>query len=287
MLLGKSVYHVNQGPGALYSKNRVEGYYNDLTEKVTRFGLADATVPKTTIDTGETLYFPIAIFQYGIGAYDLYLQSQDRKYLDKAIACAEWAVENQQEDGSWVTFAFEDPAHPYSSMAQAEAISLLIRINITTKDSKYLSAAANAKNFMLKPLKDGGTTEYVGDDVYLYEYTNQPLILNGWIFSIWGLYDYWKHTGETEVKHIMDRTINALINRLDDYDAGYWSKYDMGERLCSPFYHQLHISQLKVLYDLFGDETFLQTAQKWEAYQKSFWKRKKAFVIKALQKIKE
>lgn len=35
MLVGRSVEHVNQSIGKVYSKNEIRGYYNDLTEKVT------------------------------------------------------------------------------------------------------------------------------------------------------------------------------------------------------------------------------------------------------------
>lgn len=35
MLLGKSVEHVHQGEGKVYSKDEIKGYYNDLTKKVT------------------------------------------------------------------------------------------------------------------------------------------------------------------------------------------------------------------------------------------------------------
>lgn len=187
MLLGKSVYHVNQKEGTIYSKTEIRGYYNDLTEKVSRFGRDDNKVPTTIVDNGEEVYFSIAIFQYGLGAYDLYLKSGDNNMLEKAISCADWAVENQQKDGGWCTFAFENSKNPYSSMAQGEGISLLLRAHISTGEYKYLKAADLAKDFMLLPVDLGGTTRYVGEDIYLYEYTHEPLILNGWIFSIWGL----------------------------------------------------------------------------------------------------
>ena len=77
MLLGKSVYHVHQGPGTMYSKTEVAGYYNDLTEKVLRFGTDEELVPRTTVDTGETIYFSIAVVQYGLAAYDLNLQTKE------------------------------------------------------------------------------------------------------------------------------------------------------------------------------------------------------------------
>ena len=141
--------------------------------------------------------------------------------------------------------------------------------------------------FLLRPLSEGGVCEYSGDEVYLYEYTNLPLVLNGWIFSIWGLYDLYKYTKEENLKPILDRTIATLKRSLPSFDMKYWSKYDAGKCVASPFYHSLHIAQLRVMYKLFGGEEFSEYAQKWEKYQNSFWNPKRAFIKKALQKVFE
>lgn len=286
MLAGKSISHVNQGVGTCYSKTEVAGYYNDLTEKVTKDD-PDILVPQYYVDTGEKIYFSIGVFQYGLAAYDLYLKTGEDIYKRKLLACADWAVDNQQEDGGWVTFAYKNPKQPYSSMAQGEAISLLIRAHIVTHEEKYLLSANRAKDFMLKPIPDGGTTGYENGEVLLYETTCNPVILNGWIFSLWGLYDYVKYTDDGSVKDVLAATLASLKKRLPNFDTKYWSKYEDGNRICSPFYHQLHISQLRVMYDLFGDEIYKEYADKWEAYQKSFWKPKRAFVKKVLQKMFE
>lgn len=286
MLAGKSISHVNQGVGTCYSKTEVAGYYNDLTEKVTRDD-PDILVPKYHVDTGEEIYFSIGIFQYGLAAYDLYLKSGEDTYKKKLLACADWAIENQQDDGGWVTFAYENPEHPYSSMAQGEGISMLIRAHIVTGDERYMSAVRKAKEFMLKPISDGGATDYKDDDVYLYECTQDPLILNGWIFSLWGLYDYSKYIEDDRVKVVLNSTLKSLKKKLPEFDIGYWSKYEDGKRICSPFYHKLHIAQLRAMYDLFGDEIYKEYADKWEKYQNRWLNRKRAFIKKAWQKVFE
>ena len=102
MMAGKSISHVNQGIGTCYSKTTVAGYYNDLTEKVTKDD-PGVLVPKYHVDTGEEIYFSIGVFQYGLAAYDLFITTHDEVYKNKLIACANWAVENQQKDGGWVT----------------------------------------------------------------------------------------------------------------------------------------------------------------------------------------
>ncbi len=286
MLTGQSISHVNQGVGTCYSKTEVKGYYNDLTEKVTRDD-PNILVPKYHVDTGEEIYFSIGVFQYGLAAYDLYLKTNEEKYKEKLLACSDWAVKNQQEDGGWVTFAFENPQHPYSSMAQGEGVSMLIRAYIVTNDEKYLKALRLAKEFMLKPIEDGGTTRYIGNDIFLYECTHDPLILNGWIFSLWGIYDYCKFTKDKDVAKVLEITLNSLKNKLPQFDIKYWSMYEDGKRICSPFYHKLHVAQLRAMHDLFGDEIYKIYADKWEKYQNSFWKPKRAFLTKVAQKVFE
>lgn len=286
MLSGKSIFHVNQGVGTCYSKKEVKGYYNDLTEKVTKDN-PDILVPKYHVDTGEEIYFSIGIFQYGLASYDLYLKTGEDIYKKKLLACADWAVENQEKNGGYITFAYKNTEYPYSSMAQGEALSLLCRAYFLTKDEKYIKAAKKAKDFMLKEIKDGGTALTKGDEIYFYEATFMPLVLNGWIFSLWGIMDYCRTVSDSGAEEIFLKSLNTLKKKLPDFDIGYWSKYDDGKRISSPFYHKLHIAQLKVMYDLFGDDIYKKYADKWENYQKSFFKPKKAFVKKALQKIFE
>lgn len=249
MLRGKSVHHVLQDEGKVYSKTEVMGYYNNLTEKVTCFGRTDNSVPLSRVDSGEEMYFPIEIFQYGLASYDLYLGNKDENMFEKVISCADWDVNNQQSDGGWITFAHENSEKPYSAMAQGEGISLLIRAYIATGEQKYVDCAEKAKDFMIKPIEQGGTANYEGEDIYLLEYMYEPLVLNGWIFSLWGLRDYYIFTKDGRTKEVFAAALKTLEKTLQYFDNGYWSKYDIEKRICSPFYHSLHIAQLNVMYN--------------------------------------
>ncbi len=287
MLLGRSSYHVNQNEGMIYSVSEIKGYYNNLTEKITRFGYNDNRVPSTINDNGKELYFSIAIFQYGLGAYDLYLMNNNHSMLEKTIACAEWAVINQQPDGGWITFLYENPLHPYSSMAQGEGISLLLRTYIATGKIKYVEAAKKAYQFMIRPLAEGGTTKYDGDDIYFYECMENPLILNGWIFSIWGVLDYYKFFRDEKSKYILTSSIKSLRNKLSDFDIKYWSRYEDGKSICSSFYNKLHIAQLRVMAEITGEYIFKKYADKWNVNQHKWINRMRAFIKKASQKLFE
>lgn len=288
MLTGKSILHVDQPIGRVYCKNEIKGYYNDLTQKVLKSNLNKGELPKTEKENGKYIEFPIAIFQYGLGAYDLYLMGKEEKYLKIFSNTIKWTINNQLNNGGWEAFKYESPENPFSSMAQGEGASLLIRGYKQFGDQQYLEAAKKAIYFMVKKIEESGTTQYYNNEIYLKEFANEPVVLNGWIFSIFGLYDYLLvNKEEQKIKEIYNATIKTLIKELNQFDLKYWSKYDIKNKVASPFYHHLHIQLLRVLNDLTGEEIFEKFAKKFEFYEKNKIYKTKAFCIKAIQKIKE
>lgn len=286
MLTGKSIMHVNQDLGKYFSPGELKGYFNDLTEKVLRDPetLKAKTIPMSSDEKAGKVYFPIAIFQYGIGAYDLYIGTREEIYKDQFMRCVDWAIKNQEEIGAWNNFGFVQAEAPYSSR---EGCSLLLRAYKETGNVIYLTAATKAIDFMLLPIEKGGTAEFLNEEIILHEYTNKPAILNGWIFSFFGLYELSLILKDKRYKELVEISICSLKNHLNEFDLGYWSKYDMGKMISSPFYHKLHIAQLKALVMIFGDLAFSEILVKFEKYQRSWWNRKRAFIKKAWQKIKE
>lgn len=290
MLSGKSIWHVNQDIGKVFSINEIEGYYNNLTEKVTKLPelLYTDQLPKLDLDNGQKVYMPVAIFQYGLGAYDLYLQTGEKKYLKKFYQAVEWTVAHQDEKGRWSTFFYIYPEHPYGAMAQGEGASLLLRAYTHSGHIKYLESSQKAIDFMLLSVDKGGTTIYDNNGVMFAEYTHLPIVMNGWIFAWWGLYDYVLATHDTgDYKDLLERSCNTLVYFLPRFKASYWSKYDLGGMMASPFYHNLHIAQMQAMYELTSEDVFSQYARRWERQQKNPFCKSLAFVKKAAQKIAE
>ena len=250
MLLGKSVEHVNQDIGKFFKTDEVKGYYNNLTQKVTLMPelLYSDKLPEIKQLDGHVIFFPVAIFQYALGCYDIFLETHKNEYLIKFMQCAEWTLGKQDEKGRWDNFSHTSPEAPFGAMAQGEAVSVLIRAYVESKDERYLRAAKNAIDFMLTPLADGGTSIYDGDDLLLAEYTNLPVVLNGWIFAWWGLYDYVIITGDTGVyKERLQQSGKSIVKYLPKFKNSFWSKYDLGNMITSPFYHNLHVAQMNTL----------------------------------------
>lgn len=287
MLVGRSNLHTKQIKGRYYKKHKIRGYYSDLRHKVLNANFIDELgIPYNKISNGEIIYFPIGIFQYGLGAYDLYLETRDEIYKKKFFTIVEWALKNQLSCGEWKTFEWVNIDAPYSSMAQAEGASLLCRAYVETRNILYMEKAKKAINFMLKSTLEGGTSRYNGEDITFEEVSTISTVLNGMIFSIWGLYDLYILTENKEIASYLDKSIKTLERILYKYDRGYWSNYDLEGNIASPFYHNLHIEQLKVMYDLFGNFIFKDTYLRWESYQHSICKSKLAFIVKVLEKLK-
>lgn len=287
MLSGKSIMHVNQDLGKCFVIGEIRGYFNDLTEKVTKQPelIEKGELPVTTDEKAGTVIFPIAIFQYGLGAYDLFLLTNEERYLTQFKKSVDWAVNNQKDFGAWDNFGFIYPKAPYSSMCQGEGASLLVRAYEQYNDVIYLKAAKKAIDFMLIPKKNGGTAEYISNDLILYEYTNKPYVLNGWIFSIFGIYDL--SIKDNSYKEILDQALDSLERNICLFDNGYWSMYDSGGKITSPFYHNLHIAQLEAIIMIHPSEKISLCNNKFKEYALKFWNRKKAFINKAIQKIFE
>ena len=287
MLTGKSILHVNQDIGKSFSPGKITGYYNNLTRKVLMQPelLSNDKLPTVMTENGKSIYFPVAIFQYGLGAYDLYLQTGQKQFKDKFLQCCEWAIAHQEDSGAWSNFFFIYKDHPYGAMAQGEGVSLLLRGHLETNDSRYKVASKKAIDFMLLPVDVGGTTIYNSNDVIFLEYTHLSAVLNGWIFSLFGLYDAKLFFNKEKYNEIFEKSINTLVQRLQCYDNGYWSLYDLDKHLASPFYHNVHIAQMKALFILTKRNEFDEYAKKWSIYQSKRTNQVRAFCVKAYQKI--
>lgn len=290
MFSGESIFHVEQSIGKCYSKNKIKGYYNDLTNKVSEQTILDNNgIPINTTIAGIKAYFPITIFQYGLGLYDLYLIEKKDDYREKFMNIVNWAVSNQLENGMWDCMGkLNNQVHKtQSSMCQGEGASLLLRAYTLTNDNKYYSCATKAIDFMLKSINEGGTTLYIDNDIIFQEYVSEYnlSVLNGWIFSIFGLYDYTLVNKDKKYSEILKKTLETLKKYLIKYDRKYWTNYDTKKTIASPFYHNLHINQLSVLYKLFDIEEFNYYSKKWEKYQNSKIKKIFSMFIKLKQKL--
>lgn len=290
MLSGKSILHVNQNMGTEFAVGELKGYFNNMIEKVTKLPglLKNDAVPTVIAENGETVVFPVAVFQYGLGAYDLYLKTHEQTYHKKFKQMLDWAITNQETNGAWNNFFFIYPDYPYGAMCQGEAISLLLRGYKEFNNYVYFDAAKKAIDFMLTTIEQGGTAKYIDGKICLLEYSHLPAVLNGWVFALFGLYDMTLVcSSDTNYDEALKNTLNYLEESLEQFDCKYWSLYDMTGKIASPFYHNLHVAQMQALYEISGKEIFSKYQQKWSRQQKKVINKSIAFTKKGVQKIME
>lgn len=246
-------------------------------------------------------YNPIAIAQYGLGHYNLFRQGQDGRHREAFLRSADWLREHLERNdrGLWVWRHHFDweywrtlKAPWYSALAQGQGISALIRAHLETGDRDYLEATERAFEVFKYEVQEGGVAHRDRDGyLWLEEYIVDPPshILNGFIWALWGIYDYLLFTGDCLAEGLFQECLGTLEDRLPWYDAGFWSLYDLSptwlKTLASPFYHHLHIAQLEILYRLTGRETFLSFSKRWDRYAKSPFRRNLALAYKGVFKL--
>lgn len=293
-------------PCFITQKPEIPGrYYLDFTSKAEYPQNLDSNgIPLFRYFKGnDALYHPIAISQYALGLFDrlhqLKFDSEEIKM--KFLRQADWLIENRQEYGKvkcWY-FNHQNPRYkvkaPYcSSMAQGEGISVLCRAYILTADEKYLNVAEESLLPFEKSVEDGGVVNKF-KNMLLYEECPALKItgiLNGYIFSLFGLFDLSLIRANSKAKNLFDIGIENISMLLKWYDLGYWSRYDLYEfPLINPAsftYHNIHIEQLKALFIITGKDIFREYSIKWSEQNLRFKNRVLALTKKMiyLRKIK-
>jgi heparosan-N-sulfate-glucuronate 5-epimerase len=246
-------------------------------------------------------YNPIAIAQWGLANNNIFCETKNDSRRANTLKAANWLVANLEQNphGLWVwnhhfNWDYRDTLQApwYSGLAQGQGISLLLRAYAQTRDERFQQAATRAFVSLTKPIAEGGVLhEDAESNLWIEEYlVNPPThILNGFIWALWGVFDYWLAHADTQARIIFDRSVQTLLTNLSRYDTGYWSLYEQSgtrlKMLASPFYHRLHIVQLRVMATLTGDPRFTEFADRWELYAKNRVNRTRALIEKSIFKL--
>lgn len=244
---------------------------------------------------------PIAIAQYALGHFNLYQRTQDERHRGIFLRISDWLTDHLEKNAHGYLvwnhhFDWEYwkvlKAPWYSGLAQGQCISVLLRASLLTKKESYLEAACKAFEVFRYDLSSGGVRSIDPQGLWwVEEYVTDPPthILNGFIWALWGIYEYWLVSGEAYAEELFSKCVRTLEARLSDYDAGYWSLYDLAPNrmrtLASPFYHRLHIAQLRVMHDITKTDLFLKVSEQWEAYRRDRMCRYRAIAHKGIFKL--
>ncbi|MDY0315506.1 MAG: D-glucuronyl C5-epimerase family protein [Bacteroidales bacterium] len=256
-------------------------YYQDISQAIVHidnkvFAALDENGIPYTIHGKNKNYPPIITIQYALMQYDFYIKGIEAEKA-KAIFlnCVNW-LENKTESlkNSLVIKEKYNPQYNIpegwvSGMAQGQLLSVFLRAYQLLNDEKYLNLSHKVYNSFFLEYEEGGFRR-IDKNGYLWfeEYpTKTPsYVLNGFIFSIFGVLDYYRLTGNQEAKNIWDACVETLEANLHKYDVWYWSVYDqLKEQLVSYYYQKnVHIPLMKIMYLLTEKEIFNHYALKWQ-----------------------
>lgn len=247
-------------------------------------------------------YNPIAIAQYGLARFNAWVASGSIADRTAWLAAATWLTQEMRPNEHGVHVWMHDFDWPYrqrllapwySGLAQGSGLSLLVHAARTTGKTTFAAAAKRAFEPLRLDIAHGGVlaAEH-DDDLWIEEYIVDPPshILNGFIWAMWGVYDYARWSGRAEAFRVWDCSVATLQKRLPDFDTGWWSLYEARdgdlEMLASRYYHALHITQLRGMHRLTGIATFAEYADRFQKYLDRPSNRALAFGRKAVFKLR-
>lgn len=284
----RDYWHVREPTGKHIATDTLGGYPIDMRDKAKPYrGESRDGFPLRNQNNEGLQLLPVTVTQMALGHYDCWLEDQSSDRVEIIGKCADWLVDKHGpcpgKMNGW-SYGFDHgrlgiKAPFISAMGQGQGISLLVRAHKLIGDDRYLETAKEAFEPFLHGLDAGGVTAFLPDgDIYFEEYPCQPYshILNGHIFALWGVHDYAIHLQDDRAKELARAGTETLAKMLPRYDIGYWSRYGLyphpSPNVASPFYHELHISQLRALHILYGHSVFAEYADRWESQFQSWFK---------------
>lgn len=226
-------------------------------------------------------YTPVTIQQFALGLHDEILNGQEDRFkmFESQI---NWLINDlyhvkELNFSVWKhtfdQFSYNIKSPWVSAMAQGQGISVLLRAYQLNPKEIYLQSAIQAGESFFYQLEEGGVASYDNKgDVWLEEYPSFPLshVLNGFIWSIFGVYDLYKVTTDDKYKKLFEECIKTVKNNIESYNVNGWSRYDLiRSDLSTIEYHLTHIAQLQVLRSILKDNFFDKYLDLWIKSAKS------------------
>ncbi|MFT6501836.1 MAG: hypothetical protein ACJASQ_001952 [Crocinitomicaceae bacterium] len=258
-------------------------FYQDFTQALFHFdenyfGDFDAEgIPMSGFGE-QAVYSQIYIVQYGLICHDLVIDGIDVE-LNKGYVknCVNWLLKNKEEHQGTTIWRNHYPNPRYdlksgwvSGMYQGQVISLLLRYGqMFDQMDVVLPITQSAFEFFDIEYKDGGVKRFDKNGLLWFEEypgAEPSFVLNGFVYTLLGIYDLWRVTKDPAVKNVIDECVKTLKESMQFYDSGYWSVYDqLNKELATKYYHKnIHIPLMEVLHNLTGEEIFDAYKKRWE-----------------------
>lgn len=248
------------------------------------WGTRDSTGVRMFVWPGETKQWnhPVGQAQYAIHNLNSYRLTKDPVYLETARKNAQRLVDRRVESaGAWYyPYDFNFSVHGdttqmlrapwYSAMAQGQALSAFVRMFEATNDPQWrLAADATFLSLLQAPDSTAPFSSRVDTKGRLWfeEYPRYPvadseMVLNGHIFAMYGLHDYWQLTKDDNARKLFLGGLSTIERSvLTEYRRPTWlSVYSLRHQVNTHSYHRIHIGQFLVLWRLTKDNRWVEAA---------------------------
>jgi hypothetical protein len=163
-------------------------------------------------------------------------------------------------------FNFEGGTPPWTSaMSQATAIEALTRAFQAFHDGGYLSIARRALTIFTDPPPVGvSVPTRLGRRYLLYSFAPDQAVINGFLQTLIGLYDYAHASGDRNAARLFAAGDAEARAELPAYDTGAWSLYEPGQEDTLD-YHTLVTGFLQELCARTAASVYCATAQRFQA----------------------
>ena len=220
---------------------------------------------------GIKYYNPTAISQYALICYEKILNKKNLNFHKNQFKIqVDWICKNVtiEDDKAIWYYNYPNSDKFFSGIAQGFVISVLLRAYQEYKQTKYLDLAIKSFNFLNTPVKEGGVLSKSGSYSNWYEeYIVSKKVLNGHIYSLFGIYDLYRVTNLEEAKISFQKGINDIKINFKKYDLKFFTKYLPDTRQpANNSYNYTHYTQFLVLYKITNDNFFKKKAKKVKLY---------------------
>ena len=254
--------------------------YSNYEKKLDDYGIPWVYY-ETKIDGKEVGFQrnPVTTAHQANEFYDIYKVNNDENSKTYFLNNVNWLVNNAvpKEDYLLLQYNFPLPIYNlkapwFSAMANGLALQVLIKAHELTQDFRYLIAAKSLLNAFFIEVEHGGITYKDSPNEWWYEeYASNDKnakisrVLNGMLFTVVAIYDYYKYTNDSDAKLLFDKGINSIKKELYRYNNNGYSYYDL---LGNPphTYHQIHVDLTKKLYDITGELNLNKYSELWKNY---------------------
>jgi hypothetical protein len=228
--------------------------------------------------TAGNQYNATIVCNYAIDYYKKIITTNDTVSKARFLNCINWLSNNITYKDNYALYEFnwQQPWYlavgvPFTSgMTSGRAIEAFTDAYKLYRSAKYLEYAKCLTRGFYVPIQSGGFTYKEASGWWYEEIADKnlhtPRILDGHIFAITGVHEYWLVTKDDSAAYIIQKGIQALKHELPGYDIGNgWSYYDVYHKVSDKKYHRLLTSQMKQVWEITNDNFFHQFYNKWNA----------------------